>query len=154
MLTLHRKSKGDSAMTVQGAQRTSRKKMSSMFKDSKSFSSFSVNDLKQAKEFYGVTLGLRIIESEEGLELHLAGGNIVFLYPKPNHTAASFTVLNFPVNNIDEAVDVLVDLGIRLERYDLPDLKTDERGIARGPGPKIAWFRDPAGNILSVLEGE
>jgi len=141
-------------MTVQGAQKTSRKKVSSMFKDAKSFSSFSVNDIKQAKEFYGGTLGLRTIESKEGLELHLAGGNTVFLYPKPNHTPASFTVLNFPVNSIDEAVDELLDLGIRLERYDLPGLKTDDRGIARGPGPKIAWFKDPAGNILSVLEGE
>jgi catechol 2,3-dioxygenase-like lactoylglutathione lyase family enzyme len=142
-------------MTAQGAaQKISRKKVSSMFKDSKSFSSFSVNDLKKAKEFYGGTLGLGVTETEEGLELHLAGGNTVFLYPKPNHTPASFTVLNFPVNNIEEAVDGLVDLGLRLEHYDLPDLKTDKKGIARGPGPKIAWFKDPAGNILSVLEGE
>jgi len=142
-------------MTAQGAaQKTSRKKGSSMFKDSKSFSSFSVNDLKKAKAFYGGTLGLGVIEREEGLELQLAGGNTVFLYPKPNHTPASFTVLNFPVNNIEETVDELVDLGLRLEHYDLPDLKTDKRGIARGPGPKIAWFKDPAGNILSVLEEE
>jgi catechol 2,3-dioxygenase-like lactoylglutathione lyase family enzyme len=140
-------------MTAQGAQKTSRKKESSMFKDAKAFSSFSVNDLKKAREFYGGTLGLEVAETPEGLELHLAGGNTVFLYPKPNHTPASFTVLNFPVNNIEEAVDKLVDLGLRLERYDLPDLKTDKRGIARGPGPKIAWFKDPAGNILSVLEG-
>jgi catechol 2,3-dioxygenase-like lactoylglutathione lyase family enzyme len=142
-------------MTAQGAaQKTSRKKGSSMFKDSKSFSSFSVNDLKKAKAFYGGTLGLGVIEREEGLELHLAGGNTVFLYPKPNHTPASFTVLNFPVNNIEEAVDELLDRGLRLEHYDLPDLKTDKRGIASGPGPKIAWFKDPAGNILSVLEEE
>ena len=141
-------------MTAKGAAQTSRKKGSSMFKDSKSFSSFSVNDLKKAKAFYGGTLGLGVTESEEGLELHLAGGNTVFLYAKPNHTPASFTVLNFPVNDIEEAVDELVDLGLRLEHYDLPDLKTDKRGIARGPGPKIAWFKDPAGNILSVLEGE
>jgi catechol 2,3-dioxygenase-like lactoylglutathione lyase family enzyme len=141
-------------MTAKGAVQTSRKKGSSMFKDSKSFSSFSVNDLKKAKAFYGGTLGLGVTVSDEGLELHLAGGNTVFLYPKPNHTPASFTVLNFPVNDIEEAVDELVDLGLRLEHYDLPDLKTDKRGIARGPGPKIAWFKDPAGNILSVLEGE
>ena len=140
-------------MTAQGAaQKTSRKKGSSMFKDSKSFSSFSVNDLKKAKAFYGGTLGLGVIEREEGLELNLAGGNTVLLYPKPNHTPASFTVLNFPVNNIEEAVDGLVDAGLRLEHYDLPDLKTDKKGIAKGPGPKIAWFKDPAGNILSVLE--
>lgn len=141
-------------MTAQSAQMPSRKKVSTMFKDSKAFSTFSVNDLKKAKEFYGGTLGLGVTETPEGLELRLAGGNTVFLYPKPNHTPASFTVLNFPVNNIEEAVDELVGLGLRLEQYDLPDIKTDKRGIARGPGPKIAWFKDPAGNILSVLEGE
>ena len=141
-------------MTVQGAQKASRKNVSSMFKDSKSFSSFSVNDLKKAKEFYGGTLGLGVTETPEGLELKFASGNAVFLYPKPNHTPASFTVLNFPVDDIEEAVDQLVELGLRLEQYDLPDLKQDKRGIARGPGPKIAWFKDPAGNILSVLEGK
>ena len=138
-------------MTAQGAQVPGRK-VSSIFKNSKSFSSFSVNDLKKAKEFYGGTLGVGITETPEGLELHLAGGNTVFLYPKPNHTPASFTVLNFPVKDIEEAVDELIDLGLRLEQYDLPDLKTDKKGIARGAGPKIAWFKDPAGNILSVLE--
>ena len=122
-----------------------------MFKDAKAFSSFSVNDLKQAKEFYGQTLGLDVKENQEGLELR-TGGQSVFLYPKPNHTPASFTVLNFPVDNIETAVDELESLGIRLEHYDLPDMKTDERGIFRGnPGPQIAWFKDPAGNILSVL---
>jgi len=138
-------------MAVQGAQKTSRK-TSSMFKDSKSFSTFSVNDLKKAKEFYGGTLGLRVTETPEGLELNLAGGHKVFLYPKPNHIPASFTVLNFPVNDIEEAVEELVELGLRLEQYDLPDLKTDKRGIFRGPGPKVAWFKDPAGNILAVVE--
>jgi catechol-2,3-dioxygenase len=140
-------------MTAQGAtQKTSGNKISNMFKDSKSFSSFSVNDIKEAKEFYGETLGLGVTETQEGLELNLAGGNTVFIYPKPNHAAASFTVLNFPVNNIEEAVDELVDVGLRLEHYELPELKTDERGIAKGPGMKIAWFKDPAGNILSVIE--
>jgi catechol-2,3-dioxygenase len=140
-------------MTAQGAaQMTSRKKISSMFKDSKSFSSFSVNDMKKAREFYGEILGLGVTETQEGLELHLAGGNTVFLYAKPNHTPASFTVLNFPVNNIEKAVDELVDIGLRLEHYELPDFKTDKRGIAKGPGMKIAWFKDPAGNILSVIE--
>lgn len=138
-------------MTAQGTQRASRKKTSSMFKEAEAFSSFSVNDLKKAKEFYGQTLGLDVAETAEGLELHL-GGNTVFIYPKPNHTPASFTVLNFAVNDIEEAVDELGALGLRLEHYDLPDLKTDDRGIMRGPGPKIAWFKDPAGNILSVLE--
>ena len=123
-----------------------------MFKEAKSFSSFSVNDLGKAKEFYGETLGLELKESPEGLELH-PGNNVVFLYPKPNHTPASFTVLNFHVDDIEEAVDELKSLGVSLEHYDLPDIKTDERGIARGPhGPIIAWFKDPAGNILSVLE--
>ena len=139
-------------MTAQGAQARMQRKGSTMFKDAKAFSSFSVNDLKKAREFYGGTLGLGVKETKEGLELHLAGGNTVFLYPKPNHTPASFTVLNFLVKNIEEAVDELVELGVRLEHYDLPDLKTDKRGIARGPGPQIAWFKDPAGNILSVLE--
>jgi len=123
-----------------------------MFKDAKAFSSFSVNDLRKAKEFYGQTLGLEISESAEGLELKLAGGNSVFMYPKPNHTPASFTVLNFKVKNIGEAVDELTKLGVRLEKYNQPDLKTDEKGIMRGPGPQIAWFKDPAGNILSVLQ--
>ena len=142
-------------MTAQGAQKTSRKKVSSIFSESQAFSGFSVNDLKKAKEFYGGTLGLDVKETKEGLELHLEGGNTVFLYPKPNHTPASFTVLNFPVNNIDDAVDEIIELGIRLEQYDLPDLKQDDRGIARGRGgPKIAWFKDPAGNILSVIEAK
>lgn len=142
-------------MTAQGASMAGRKRTSSIFKDAKSFSSFSVNDLKKAKQFYGETLGLDVAETPEGLELHLDGGNNVFLYPKPNHTPASFTVLNFSVKNVEKAVEELGDLGVRLEHYDLPDLKTDERGIMRGhPGPKIAWFKDPFGNILSVLEGK
>ncbi len=139
-------------MTAKAAASPSRKKVSNMFKEAKSFSSFSVNDLRKAKEFYGETLGLEIKETPEGLELH-TGNNAVFVYPKPNHTPASFTVLNFHVDDIEEAVDELKTLGVTLERYDLPDIKTDERGIARGPhGPIIAWFKDPAGNILSVLQ--
>ena len=127
-------------------------KASNIFKEAETFSSFSVNDLRKAKEFYGDTLGLEIKETPEGLELH-TGNNAVFLYPKPNHTPATFTVLNFHVDDIEKAVDELDSLGVKLERYDLPDLKTDKRGIARGPkGPIIAWFKDPAGNILSVLE--
>ena len=122
-----------------------------MLKNTKGFSSFSVNDLQKAKEFYGRTLGLEVSESHEGLELHIAGGNNVFIYPKPNHTPASFTILNFPVNNIDEAVDQLTRAGIRFEQYE-GEMKTDSKGIFRGEGPKIAWFKDPAGNFLSVLE--
>lgn len=138
-------------MATKGAA-TQARKPSSIFKDAKAFSSFSVNDLEQAKEFYGETLGLKVTEMEEGLELNLAGGNTVFLYPKPNHTPASFTVLNFPVKDIDTAVDEMTTLGLRLEEYDLPDLKTDKKGIMRGNGPQIAWFKDPAGNILSVVQ--
>jgi catechol 2,3-dioxygenase-like lactoylglutathione lyase family enzyme len=123
-----------------------------LFKDVKAFSSFSVNDLQRAKEFYGQTLGLDVSETAEGLELRNKG-TTVFLYPKPNHTPASFTVLNFPVDDIETAVEELESMGIRLEHYDLPDMKTDERGIFRGqPGPQIAWFKDPAGNILSVVQ--
>lgn len=122
-----------------------------MLKESKAFSGFSVNDTQKAKEFYGRTLGLEVSESHDLLELHLAGGNTVFIYPKPNHAPATFTILNFPVKNVDQAVDELTKRGVRFEIYNEPDLKTDERGIFRG-GPVIAWFKDPAGNILSVLE--
>ncbi len=123
-----------------------------MFKEAKTFSSFSVNDLQAAKQFYGQTLGLNVSETPEGFELH-TGDKAVFVYPKPNHTPASFTVLNFAVDDVEAAVDELTALGVKLEHYDLPDIKTDERGIGRGPhGPTIAWFKDPAGNILSVLE--
>ena len=139
-------------MTAKTAATPGRKKASSMFREAESFSSFSVNDIQKAKEFYGQTLGLDIKETPEGLELHTEN-NTVFLYPKPNHTPASFTVLNFHVEDIEAAVDELSTLGISLEHYNLPDIKTDQRGIARGPqGPTIAWFKDPAGNILSVLE--
>ena len=138
-------------MTAKAAATRSRN-TSSMFKDAKAFSSFSVNDVQKAKEFYGQTLGLKISETAEGgLELNTAG-NTVFMYPKPNHLPASFTVLNFPVDDIEEAVDELTKLGVRLEKYDQPDLKTDEKGIMRGPGMQIAWFKDPAGNILSVIQ--
>jgi catechol 2,3-dioxygenase-like lactoylglutathione lyase family enzyme len=122
-----------------------------MFKNTKAFSSFSVNDLKKAKEFYGRVLGLEVSESPEGLDLQISGGNHIFIYPKPNHTPATFTVLNFPVKNIDEAVDQLTKLDVRFEHYE-GEMKTDEKGIFRGEGPKIAWFKDPAGNFLSVLE--
>jgi len=138
-------------MTAKAAATRSRN-TSSMFKDAKAFSSFSVNDVQKAKEFYGQTLGLKISETAEGLELNPAGGNTVFIYPKPNHTPASFTVLNFRVDDIEKAVEELTTLGVRLEKYDQPDLKTDEQGIMRGPGMQIAWFKDPAGNILSVIQ--
>ncbi|HEY8187393.1 MAG TPA: VOC family protein [Pyrinomonadaceae bacterium] len=125
-----------------------------MFKNSKAFSSFSVPNIQAAKEFYGQKLGLDVRETEEGLGLRLAGGGDVFLYPKPNHEPATFTVLNFRVDNIEQAVDQLSKLGIQFEHYDYPEIKTDEKGIHRNDGPKIAWFKDPAGNILSVIEGD
>lgn len=139
-------------MTAKAATTPGQKQASAIFEAAKSFSSFSVNDLQKTKEFYGETLGLDVKESTMGLELHTSG-NTVFLYPKSNHTPASFTVLNFQVDNIDKAVDHLKQAGVTLEHYDLPDIKTDETGIARSPhGPVMAWFKDPAGNILSVVE--
>jgi catechol 2,3-dioxygenase-like lactoylglutathione lyase family enzyme len=123
-----------------------------MFKNTKAFSTFSVDDLPRAKEFYGGTLGLDVSETGEGLALNLAGGGKVFIYPKPNHAPASFTVLNFPVDDIEQAVNQLSNLGVSFERYE-GAIQTDEKGIHRGDkGPTIAWFKDPAGNILSVLE--
>jgi predicted enzyme related to lactoylglutathione lyase len=126
-----------------------------MFRNTKAFSGFSVNDLQKAKEFYGQTLGLEVSQTPEGLALKIAGGGQVFIYPKPNHEPATFTILNFPVHDIDEAVDQLTKLGVRFEKYE-GQMKTDEKGIFRGAdrgmGPNIAWFKDPAGNILSVLQ--
>ena len=138
-------------MTTKAAATPSRKKVSNIFKAAKSFCSFSVNDLQKAKEFYGQTLGLDVTETPEGLDLS-TGNNSVFLYPKENHTPASFTVLNFPVDDIDEAIEELTSMGVKLEHYNLPDIKTDTRGIFRGPGHQIAWFKDPAGNVLSIIE--
>ena len=139
-------------MTTKSAATPAKKRTTNIFQEARSFSSFSVDDLKKAKEFYGDKLGLDVSEIEEGLELN-TGDATVFLYLKPNHTPASFTVLNFPVEDIEAAIDELTTVGISLEHYNLPDMKTDERGIARGPkGPTIAWFKDPAGNILSVLQ--
>ena len=125
-----------------------------MLSNSKAFSGFSVNDTQKAKQFYGQTLGLEVSESNGLLTLHLAGDNKVLIYPKPNHAPATFTILNFPVDNVDQAVDELTQRGVRFEIYNQPDIKTDEKGIMRGKGPTIAWFKDPAGNILSVLDRE
>ena len=118
-----------------------------MFGDTPAFSSFSVDDLAAAKEFYGDRLGLRIDEQPEGLGLQLEGGGIVFLYPKEDHVPATFTVLNFPVEDLEKAVEQMVGRGISFERYP----ETDDNGINRGEGPDIAWFKDPAGNFLAVL---
>ena len=123
-----------------------------MLKESKAFSGFSVNDIQKAKDFYGRTLGLQLSETHGLLTLQLAGGNKVLIYPKVNHAPATFTVLNFPVENVDDSVDELAKRGVRFEIYDESDIKTDEKGIMRGNGPTIAWFKDPAGNVLSVIE--
>jgi predicted enzyme related to lactoylglutathione lyase len=123
-----------------------------MFENTKPFSSFSVNDIQRAKEFYGQTLGLKVKETPEGLELHLPGKNTIFIYPKENHAPATFTILNFPVSNVDATVDELSKRGAHFEIYKEGELRTDEKGIFRGEGPTIAWFKDPAGNFLSVLE--
>jgi predicted enzyme related to lactoylglutathione lyase len=125
-----------------------------MLENSKAFSGFSVNDQAAAKEFYGETLGIEVSEDAMGLTLKIAGGNKIFVYAKDDHVPATYTILNFPVDNIDKAVDALVGKGVIFEHY---DNMTDEKGIARGRsvnrGPDIAWFKDPAGNILSVLQG-
>ena len=124
-----------------------------MLSHSKAFSSFSVNDLARAKKFYTELLGLQVKDSPMGIvELTTRGNNAIIIYPKPNHVPATFTVLNFPVDNIEAAVDELIAKGITFEQYDIP-IKTDKKGICRDPqGPAIAWFKDPAGNILSVLQ--
>jgi catechol 2,3-dioxygenase-like lactoylglutathione lyase family enzyme len=124
----------------------------SVFQNSKAFSGFSVNDLQKAKEFYSKILSFEVSEMNGFLNLHIGNGAKVLVYPKSNHTPATFTVLNLPVDNIEQAVDELNKRGIRFEIYNDGEIKTDERGIFRDGGPKLAWFKDPAGNILSVLE--
>lgn len=126
-----------------------------MFKDTKAFSSFSVDNLQKAKKFYGETLGLEVSEAYGGrlLELHIGGGRNILIYPKDSHTPATFTILNFPVENLEQSVDDLTKRGVRFEIYNEDDIKTDEKGISLSDeGPKIAWFKDPAGNVLSMLE--
>ena len=123
-----------------------------MLTDSKAFSTFSVPDVDAARDFYGNTLGLRVRDEMGGLALELAGGTTVFVYPKDDHEPAVFTILNFPVDDVEAAVDRLTAAGVQFEQY--PDLGTNEKGISEmEEGPTIAWFKDPAGNILSVLEG-
>jgi catechol 2,3-dioxygenase-like lactoylglutathione lyase family enzyme len=121
-----------------------------MFENTKAFSGFAVDDIQKAEEFYGGTLGLKTSQEHGLLTLHLAGDRPTLIYPKPGHTPADYTILNFPVDDIDKAVDELAAQGVRFERYD--SFEQDEKGVARGEGPYIAWFRDPAGNVLSVLQ--
>jgi len=125
-----------------------------MFNLKGAFSGFSVNDPAKAKEFYTKTLGLKVEDGVGGVRIRLPGGGMVWMYPKPNHQPASFTILNFKVDDIDAAVDDLTSRGVQFERY--PNIPADDKGILRGiagkRGPDIAWFKDPAGNILSVLK--
>jgi catechol 2,3-dioxygenase-like lactoylglutathione lyase family enzyme len=123
-----------------------------MFRKTKAFSGFSVDDVARAKEFYGDTLGLETSEDNGILTLHIAGDREVIAYPKEDHTPATFTILNFPVDDIEAAVDGLTERGVTFERYDRAGSDIDEKGIFRGEGPLIAWFKDPAGNVLSVIQ--
>jgi catechol 2,3-dioxygenase-like lactoylglutathione lyase family enzyme len=122
-----------------------------MLADSRAFSGFAVPDIEQARRFYGEVLGL-VVEEESGLlRLRIAGDRDIVLYPKPDHTPATYTILNFPVDDLEATVDALAQRGVVFERYQ--GFEQDERGILRGQGPPIAWFKDPAGNILSVIQG-
>jgi len=122
-----------------------------MFKDTKAFSGFSVNDIEKAKAFYSDVLGLEVTQNKGVLELHIAGSNHIFVYPKPNHEPATFTVLNFPVDDVEKTVDELTAKGVQFEHYDFEQMKTDAKGIFRYENITQAWFKDPAGNILSVV---
>jgi catechol 2,3-dioxygenase-like lactoylglutathione lyase family enzyme len=121
-----------------------------MLADTKAYSGLAVDDMDKAREFYAGTLGLRTSEEHGLMWLHLAGGRDTLVYPQPDVTPASYTILNFEVDDIDEAVDGLVARGVQFERYD--NVEQDDRGIFRQEGPYIAWFKDPAGNVLSVLQ--
>ena len=122
-----------------------------MFRDTKAFSGFAVPDIAAAKAFYGDTLGIDVTEDNGMLTLHLAGGRDTLVYPKPGHVPATYTILNFPVDDIDQAVDELTARGVRFERYEGTPFETDPKGVQRQGDGAIAWFTDPAGNILSVL---
>lgn len=123
-----------------------------MLRASNAFGGFSVNDVPAAMKFYGDTLGLKVSEDHGIMTIHLSNGGSVIAYPKENHAPATFTILNFPVADVDKAVDELAGRGVKFEHYDMNDIKTDAKGIMRGNGPTIAWFKDPAGNILSVID--
>ena len=125
-----------------------------MFENTKAFGSFSVSDRDKAEEFYGGVLGLDVSKTPQGLELRIAGGNPIFIYQSSTNKPADFTILNFPVDDIEKAVDELMAKGVHMEQYDMPGIKTDQKGIVRSDtGPRaMAWFKDPAGNILSVMQ--
>ena len=121
-----------------------------MLDPTNAYSGFAVDDIPAAERFYRETLGMEVTESNGMLQLAIGGGKQVLVYPKPDHEPATYTILNFPVDDLETTVDRLTAAGIRFEQYDEPELRTDAKGIMRGFGPDIAWFRDPAGNILSV----
>jgi catechol 2,3-dioxygenase-like lactoylglutathione lyase family enzyme len=121
-----------------------------MLADSRAFSGFAVPDVEQARRFYGEVLGLAVEEENGLLRLRIAGSRDIVVYPKPDHTPATYTILNFPVDDLEATVDALTQRGVVFERYQ--GFEQDERGILRGEGPPIAWFKDPAGNILSVIQ--
>jgi catechol 2,3-dioxygenase-like lactoylglutathione lyase family enzyme len=123
-----------------------------MFEQTKAFSTFSADDIPRAKDFYAKTLGLKVTEQDGLLILHVAGDRDIVVYPKADHTPASFTILNFPVDDVEATVDALIERGVDFERYEGSANETDEKGIFRGGGPLIAWFKDPAGNVLAVIE--
>ncbi len=125
-----------------------------MFKNNRAFSGFAVSDIAKAKEFYIQILGLEVTETNGMLELQIANGSKVIVYPKPNHIPATFTILNFPVSDVEQAVNELSKAGVQFEIYNETNFKTDARGIFSAQGPKIAWFKDPAGNIMSVIESD
>jgi catechol 2,3-dioxygenase-like lactoylglutathione lyase family enzyme len=120
-----------------------------MFTNTKAFSGFAVDDVEKAREFYEGTLGLKVTEENGMLTLHIAGDRPTLVYPRPDHTPAEYTILNFPVDDVDQAVDELSARGVQFERYE--GFEQDDKGIFRGEGPLIAWFKDPAGNVLSVI---
>lgn len=126
-----------------------------MLKESKAFSGIAVRDVEEARRFYGDVLGLTVEDGQMGMAvLRLGGDRPVLLYPKPDHEPAGYTVLNFPVRDVEAAVVALRDQGVEFERYEGTQVETDELGVFRGGGPLIAWFTDPSGNVLSVLEGD
>lgn len=126
-----------------------------MLKDSQAFSGFSVDNLDEARRFYGDVLGLDVSVDSMGMTIKLAGGSHIFVYAKADHQPASFTILNFPVDDIDNAADELIAAGVAFEHYDMGEMELDERGVFHSDdpamGPSIAWFKDPAGNVLSIL---
>ena len=125
-----------------------------MLGNTRAFSGFSVDDLDAAKRFYGDTLGLRVTENDAGLTLHVGGDRPILVYPKDDHQPATFTILNFPVDDVEGTVAALTERGVEFERYEGTEIETDEQGIFRGGGPLIAWFKDPAGNVLSVIKAD